>query len=363
MTLRAAKTAFLGVLLAFSSSSGAPLTAAEEPVLTCDFIVPASLFLPAQIGDEKGYFLVDNGTPDNVLSTDRTDGIPAADKDLKVRVHDKDLSIRCVSSPRYNDLLGLVSKHYPDLNVLGILGYSFLRSYTVQFDYPGRTLRLHPPGKFPLPEPGTLGDAHVLASFTLSDQGHLFIDGCRIGDSLAGRLHLDLGSPGFNFEGKLAKQAGITGRTIPEFRVDGMSFRDFPWTQRNFLKVFPEFNLIGEIGNQQLLDTVVTLHYDLKKVEIQREPQCPLRLKHPGMQCGGRRNNVTAVTPGSLAEKLGLRTGDKIVSVNGHPTPNPSCMKDAFMTPIRADQASIVVLRDGEETTLSCPRDLWLSAR
>jgi C-terminal processing protease CtpA/Prc len=59
---------------------------------------------------------------------------------------------------------------------------------------------------------------------------------------------------------------------------------------------------------------------------------------------------IWSCLPGSAAERLGVRYGDVVLSVNGRPTPDV----EAFIAArnARRDGLSVVVFRDGREHTL-----------
>jgi membrane-associated protease RseP (regulator of RpoE activity) len=65
-----------------------------------------------------------------------------------------------------------------------------------------------------------------------------------------------------------------------------------------------------------------------------------------GMKC-------TGIKPASILHKAGIKDGDIVTSVDGKPTLSPRDMMNSVRDLKEADRASIKVIRDGKERTLS----------
>ncbi len=335
--------------------------ASTKPVqktIRCRMLVPDHVMIPARVGEEDGYFMIDTGNPFCMVPTDLVKRLKPADPQaglgpvaLPVRIGGQDLVVQALSMPAFDAVMAPGVKAYPDLKLFGFLGYPFLSPYTVRLDYLGRELSLWDPEALPLPGKETLGEDHVLLDFETDAQGHLFVRDCAVGETLKGCFHLDIGSPRFNFSRRLAQQAGIQGAVIPDCRAGRMAFRDVPWRERNFLDVFPYANLIGELGNAQLMNTVVTIHYAKKKIEIRRD-RAALPIPPLGIVISPDGHTVSGVEAGSPAERNGVKAGDQLLSVNGQRTPSRSFLMDALSVPSATRRAEIKVLREGAEVTL-----------
>lgn len=57
---------------------------------------------------------------------------------------------------------------------------------------------------------------------------------------------------------------------------------------------------------------------------------------------------VSRVDQDSLAARAGLRTGDRIISINGQPVRDPNMVSQRVGT-IQGDQATFIVDRDGQQ--------------
>ncbi|NIR35742.1 MAG: PDZ domain-containing protein [Actinobacteria bacterium] len=68
---------------------------------------------------------------------------------------------------------------------------------------------------------------------------------------------------------------------------------------------------------------------------------------------------VSEVTPGTAAEQVGIRVGDRIVSVDGTPIADPSDLGAQIRDRQAGDVVSVEVVRDGESLSL----DITLGAR
>jgi hypothetical protein len=271
---------------------------------------------------------------------------------IPLRIGGRDLVTPCFSQPALDKALEPLFKMYPDLKLFGILGFSFLKGNTVRLDYLERKFSLWAPEALPLPSKETLDEDHVLLDFVTDAQGHLFIEDGAVGETLKGRLHLDIGSPQFNFSRKLAQKADLQGNVIPLCKAGDMAFKNVSWMERDFQDVFPQWDLIGELGNAQLMNAVVTIHYAHKKLEIRRD-RAATPIGFLGVLLSPVDSKVTEVKKEMLAERLGIQVGDKILSVNGRLTPNRSLMLDAIFTPTRTGKVELKILREGSELTLS----------
>jgi S1-C subfamily serine protease/predicted esterase len=68
---------------------------------------------------------------------------------------------------------------------------------------------------------------------------------------------------------------------------------------------------------------------------------------------------IENVTPDSAAAKLGLKTGDKIVKIDGKPIPHITALQFALGPKYDADKVSVTVVRDGKEEEF---KDVTLTA-
>jgi S1-C subfamily serine protease len=59
------------------------------------------------------------------------------------------------------------------------------------------------------------------------------------------------------------------------------------------------------------------------------------------------------VSPGSPAEKAGIREGDVLIEFGGAPTPDLYAFSDALNAHAPGDTVSVIVLRDGVRKSLT----------
>lgn len=68
---------------------------------------------------------------------------------------------------------------------------------------------------------------------------------------------------------------------------------------------------------------------------------------------GGQGAGITSVVPGSAAEAMGLRAGDRIVAINGHPIGDFAALSEHIATMEAGAEVEVTVLRDGQRTNLN----------
>ena len=128
---------------------------------------------------------------------------------------------------------------------------------------------------------------------------------------------------------------------------------------------------MGQLGNRELENSVVTIYFDQKKLEIDRDPSVMTHYENKsekdrpqgvttcfyvfGADVAPKGNAVGRIAPGSLADKLGIQVADRIVSVNGYKTPSSSFIVDSYTRKKIADPLTAVVMRAGKEVKLSLP--------
>jgi putative serine protease PepD len=66
---------------------------------------------------------------------------------------------------------------------------------------------------------------------------------------------------------------------------------------------------------------------------------------------------IQAVMPGGPAEREGLRAGDVIVGIDGHPVDEPEDVSDAVARHRPGDEIDVEVMRDGERRTIRVKLD------
>lgn len=114
--------------------------------------------------------------------------------------------------------------------------------------------------------------------------------------------------------GSPAARAGI----LPGDRIVSIDGRDVPTWERVFMQVMPRAGreievVIERQGERRVLGIVPDAHTRFEMGDIGVLPEM-----HP---------QIRAVTPGSPAQKAGLRAGDTILAVNGEPAPRDKLVK------------------------------------
>jgi Do/DeqQ family serine protease len=72
---------------------------------------------------------------------------------------------------------------------------------------------------------------------------------------------------------------------------------------------------------------------------------------------------VSSVTPGSAADKAGVKRGDVIKSFNGQPVHDSNVLRNRVADAVPGSNATVVVVRDGSEKTLSVKLDEATASR
>jgi serine protease Do len=108
-------------------------------------------------------------------------------------------------------------------------------------------------------------------------------------------------------------------------------------------RVMDDLRTTGTVTRAQLGVNVQTVDADMA---------ASLGLKQPGGVI------VSGVTPGSAAEKAGLKRGDIIQSLNGQPVRDMNTLRNRIADSTPNANAELVVLRDGAERTITARLDV-----
>jgi predicted aspartyl protease len=223
----------------------------------------------------------------------------------------------------------------------GLLGGEFLDDYVVEIDFPGKRVRFLDPKRYEVPEEVDAPDERAVALVRVATRVSVPI---RVnGHELA--VMLDTGDPATGvLSGAAAREAGIDVAALPAFGAVGTVLGKM----QTSLYEEPSFELAGValgrvallvapkgwynqgagndsvIGYEVLAPFVIRIDYPRKRLWLKRIHAEPIRFNGAdyalAKQTGAFMNPepaghlVWAVLPGSPAEKIGVRTGDYIVS-------------------------------------------------
>lgn len=223
----------------------------------------------------------------------------------------------------------------------GLLGGEFLDDYVVEIDFPGKKVRFLDPEKYAVPE-AVDDPGERVVPFERADTRIL------VPASVSGRevqVLLDTGAPGSAvLSGKTARAAGIDVDALPAFgsigtvlgKTEARLYEAPSFEFGGFalgpvaLLVAPKgwFNMSptdSVIGYDVLSPFVIRIDYPKKRLWLRRVETGPIRFDGAdyalAKQTGAFMTEVTgallvwAVLPGTPAEKIGLRAGDLIVSM------------------------------------------------
>jgi len=232
----------------------------------------------------------------------------------------------------------------------GLLGGEFLDDYVLEIDFSGRTVRFLDSKRYQVPEQVDVPDERVVALQRAETRVSLPI---RVnGRELV--VMLDTGAPGTGvISGSAAREAGIDLAGLVDFGDSGSVLGPV----QTSLYEDPSFELAGVplgrvpllvapngwynqgagndsmIGYDVLAPFLIRIDYARKRLWLKRLKTEPIRFygadfglaKQTGAFMNAQPNGhfVWAVLPGSPAHKLGVRTGDIIVSSENEKAPPP----------------------------------------
>ena len=351
---------FLGTgLLALCTLSGSPAGAAGAPEPPAEAVVGT---LPFESSNEPNRVMV-NLAPDGsrpfvmMLDTGATDSMitPLMARKLGVSVRKlKDSPYRRATrlgrdvqfwiDTRRSDVGSSTGFEY------GLLGAEFLNDFVVEIDFPGRRVRFLDPKRYQVPDTVDAPDERALAVTVVSSR--LLVPIRVHGRDLSVLLDTGAPDPGI-LSGQAASDAGIDVASLPQFGQVGTTVgpmqtslyeaADFSLAGFSLgvvpLLVAPKgwYNVAGSndsaIGYDVLAPFLIRIDYPRKRLWLKRLDEKAITFdgadyalaKQTGVFMsplpGGYA--VWAVTPGSPAQKLGVRVGDVVVSSETAKAPPP----------------------------------------
>jgi hypothetical protein len=286
--------------------------------------------------------------------------------------------------------------------VAGLIGSELLRKYAVRIDYRNGQLTLVPAGQFQPPADGFA----LPLRFGVSKDGLFQADVEATLEHVAGQFVVDTGSggqillaPGFEQDHGLLDHyakiisvmtpGGIGGRqrmrmglgtsfalgaasfstpfvgTIDgsapaEYYLPGQYSGDFREMRRP--KALSETQA-GLIGNGVLAHFIVTLDYKGGRIYFEAPNAMKLTQVFAGTglivdKPQHESFEIIDILPGTAAERAGLRRGDRIVEVDGHPARDLSLSDFGALNGVLARKTMVITTADGHRSELAISRIL-----
>jgi predicted aspartyl protease len=254
-----------------------------------------------------------------------------------------------------------------------ILGYDFINRFVFEIDYAERKMRVHPKGT-QLPNPGTSvpikiknGHPHIQAKVSMDGKTYdveAMIDSGASGSGLTGRFTKTNPIPATVKTTPVTTIGGgvggfVTGRFL---RLDSIQVGDFALKQPVVSATETAGGANGGnsaydllLGAEMLKRFTLTLDYANNRVFFKPNADIskPFEADKTGIRliAGGqnlRALTITGILPGSSADIAGLKTGDKLRSIDGTYVQNKSLQewRDYLRDPLRK-AFDFVVERDG----------------
>jgi len=257
------------------------------------------------------------------------------------------------------------------LKIDGIIGYSFLKRYIVTLNYDDFVMSVYSPGVFKYPKGG-----HMLRpSFTSIPMQTVTVSD---GKSITNKFYFDSGaglcfllSQDFENDSAVLKKnkrmletlaEGLGGKrpmqltVLKSVKVGPYKFRNVP------TYVFhDEFNVTaypstgGLLGNDLLRRFNVVLNYPDQCIYIKPNKAFDHAFDYSYTGFGIYMEDgdivVDDIMPNSPAEKAGLKTGDKVIAVNGNFSRNIQVYRTMLQN--YESKIKMVVLRDGVATLIN----------
>jgi len=337
--------------------------ATVKPLFKADMVYCQIPLMKATLFGKEGYFIVDTGSPLSAFFEKGLEAIAAAGKDTKGQMLKHAISSGKQTLPNlWFNAKGLKKgfAKLSELGYFGIIGNNFLKKYDVRIDYIKHTWAFYKAGDLPLPKAETLNENHALldsyvsrAQFPGLIEGHLYIKKCVINGVNKGNLQFDTGcQPSL----VLYQQEGEN--TYKRGQEVDLEMQGFTWGKVKYIvpligqvrKQKAKESGIGLLGNYLLTDTISTIYFSRNKISIKRIPNLN-RGRGLGIKVS-KNLGIAVMGEGSIAQKMGLKLKDKILSINGVKPANVQLAKHALHFVNLNRPFIIKVIRDDKEVSV-----------
>lgn len=264
---------------------------------------------------------------------------------------------------------GLLTSVY-GLKVDGIIGYSFLKRYIVTINYDDFVISVYSPGAFKYPRGG-----HMLrpAFTTIPIQAVTVADG----KTITNKFYFDTGaglcfllSEDFEKDSVVLKKnkrmletqaEGLGGKrpmkltVLKSVKVGPYKFRKVPtyvFNDEYNVTAYPSTG--GLLGNDLLRRFNVVLNYPEQSIHLKPNKAFdhPFDYSYTGFGIYMEEGEIVVddIIKNSPGEKAGLKTGDKVIAVNGNFTRNIQLYRTMLQN--YDSKIRIIVMRDGVATEI-----------
>lgn len=306
-----------------------------------------SIFLPVTILNDTRLWVVDSGASGTVIDADYAKSLGLMPQSsIKGFGFGEHFDLSFVQTPGYGvqgarvgpqrilAVKGLRNRSY-EPEIVGILGYDFLSRFVVKIDYARQTISFYDPFSFCYEGDGLLLNAPLKYNtfslpVTLNSeyQGSFSLDTGAFRSSIYYQFAQKHGL--LHKKGIMRAVSGLQGAFLEKevrfasLKVAGLELKDVrmsvPSGPVRGMNAGGE--LAGNLGNSILKHFVVYLDYERQQVVLEKGPWFSRSFKEDetGITVGLSEDGgpmVSYVDSNSSAFKAGLRTGDRILAVNG----------------------------------------------
>lgn len=259
--------------------------------------------------------------------------------------------------------LALVKERFPWIKLAGVFGVNLLEQFTIRLDFSHKVLTF-----YVKPHPPVLIPGIMAVPLVDREDEHRYLVRISPIEGLTADLLLDTGSVGTSLPLAVANQVYSTPRygnsvgrlgtyyilqtlLLPKIKVGNAIVYNFEASS------LPAHTLCT-LGNDFLSCFRVTVDFPHRQMFLEREVDRPYRLQGwvgVGLKPDGNDFRVRALEPGSPAAAAGLQTGDKILSVDGHPLQGLSVEAAKTLRDDPAGTRTTFLLQRGTSEPFSLP--------
>jgi hypothetical protein len=259
------------------------------------------------------------------------------------------------------------------IEVGGILGYDFLSRFVTRIDYAGSRISFYDPDSFVYSGNGTVIESPL-------SQDNMFHVPMMVDSKDSGLWNLDLGAGNVDFHYPYAEKIGLLNRKgidalgfgaggdmkLRSARFKSIKFAGYnldkpiiSWPLEKGQGAFSRSDLIGNIGNDLLHNFVIYLDYKKGRVIVEKGADFGqfLPIDNSGLTVGYNDSDQVEVlfaSPGTPADKAGLKIGDILQTINGRPANKYADGLIGIRKLLREDPGTEIefsILREGQTKT------------
>ena len=275
-----------------------------------DLFFPGHIFVKGTYHGTGDLIFLDTGTP---ISGNK-------DSTFEVTLNNQKLILPGaeLKPSSYQPILKMINLSY-----LESFGQNLFSSFTTTIDYVHKKLILAPLDT-PIDTNEMDGYSSNIVDIIYGNQGHIFFRNCRIG-KLFGLMQFDTGGWDIDlfFSQELADAAGYTYGKQFDINVDGFILNHAGYDTSSIFRDERQIhgnNVLGALYNGAFSNCMVTIYPKSNKILI-RESKSIERGMNIGVNFTWSNSIVYNVIPGSVADIMGIKCGDKISAVNNQTFP------------------------------------------